>query len=71
MLLGAGGFQLYDGIIHHKLMRVHQIRYVENIFVYDLIWNILAVLMIIIGLILFLRTRSRQQPGKIASHEYE
>jgi uncharacterized membrane protein len=70
MLLGAGGFQLYDGIIHHKLMRVHQIRYVENIFVYDLIWNILAVLMIIIGLILFLRTRNRQQPGRIASYDH-
>jgi uncharacterized membrane protein len=51
-LLGAGGFQLYDGTIQHKLMRIHQIRYVDNIIVYDWIWNILAVCMIIIGLIL-------------------
>ncbi|WP_163538418.1 DUF2243 domain-containing protein [Gracilibacillus sp. YIM 98692] len=69
LLLGAGGFQLYDGTIQHKLMRIHQIRYVENVFVYDLIWNVLAVLMIIVGLSLISRTRSRRQPGKAVSHE--
>ncbi|QAS54617.1 DUF2243 domain-containing protein [Halobacillus litoralis] len=52
LLLGAGGFQFYDGIIQHKLMRLHQIRYVENVIVYDLVWNGLAVIMIIIGMIL-------------------
>ena len=26
ILLGIGSFQLYDGIIQHKLMRIHQIR---------------------------------------------
>lgn len=70
VLLGAGGFQLYDGTIQHKLMRIHQIRYVENVIVYDLVWNILAVFMIIIGLILFVRTRSRKQSGKAVSHEH-
>ncbi len=60
-LIGAGGFQLYDGIIQHKLMRIHQIRYVENVIVYDLIWNILAVLMIVVGLILIMRTRHKLQ----------
>ncbi|KKI92076.1 membrane protein [Bacillus sp. SA1-12] len=69
VLLGAGGFQLYDGTIQHKLMRIHQIRYVENVFIYDLVWNILAVLMIIIGLGLVVRTRRRQQSGKAVSHE--
>ncbi|GAA1812167.1 hypothetical protein GCM10009771_12580 [Nesterenkonia flava] len=24
--LGAGGFQLFDGLVNHKLLRVHQIR---------------------------------------------
>ncbi len=55
VLLGAGGFQLYDGIVQHKLMRIHQIRYVDNVFIYDLIWNILAVLMIILGFTLVIR----------------
>ncbi|GGA38295.1 DUF2243 domain-containing protein [Psychrobacillus lasiicapitis] len=57
ILLGAGVFQLYDGIIQHKLMGLHQIRYNVNIVPYDLIWNISAVIMIIIGLVLLNRTR--------------
>ncbi|MFJ5770507.1 DUF2243 domain-containing protein [Psychrobacillus sp. NPDC093180] len=57
ILLGAGVFQLYDGIIQHKLMGLHQIRYNVNIVPYDLIWNISAVIMIVIGLILLNRTR--------------
>jgi hypothetical protein len=27
LLLGVGGFQLYDGIVQHKLLGLHQIRY--------------------------------------------
>src|SRR3712207_2072248 len=26
LLVGLGGFQLYDGTVQHKLMRLHQIR---------------------------------------------
>ncbi|MGP4040065.1 DUF2243 domain-containing protein [Gracilibacillus sp. D59] len=52
VLLGCGAFQLYDGIIQHKIMRIHQIRYVDNVMVYDVIWNIIALLMTIIGIIL-------------------
>ena len=54
ILLGAGSFQLYDGIIQHKWMKIHQIRYVDNVFVYDLVWNVLAILMVIAGLALIL-----------------
>jgi uncharacterized membrane protein len=57
VLLGAGAFQLYDGTIQHKLMRIHQIRYNVNIAPYDLTWNILAILMIVIGLFLVYRSR--------------
>ncbi len=57
VLLGAGIFQLYDGIVQHKLMRIHQIRYVENVIVYDIIWNIFSVALIIAGSILVARTR--------------
>lgn len=71
VLLGAGGFQLYDGTIQHKLMRIHQIRYVENVFVYDLIWNILAVILIIIGLIFVASRRNRQHLGKAVAHDHE
>ncbi|WP_165997531.1 DUF2243 domain-containing protein [Bacillus sp. Cs-700] len=52
VLLGAGGFQLYDGTIQHKWMQLHQIRYVENILIYDLVWNASAVFMILAGFFL-------------------
>ncbi|KOP82477.1 DUF2243 domain-containing protein [Cytobacillus solani] len=71
VLVGAGGFQLYDGTIQHKLMRIHQIRYVENVIVYDLIWNILAIFMIIIGFSLVGSRRNGQQPGKAIAHDHE
>ncbi len=71
VLVGAGGFQLYDGTIQHKLMRIHQIRYVENVFFYDLIWNMLAVLLILIGLSVIFHSRSRQQPEKEVLHEQQ
>ncbi|WP_144554015.1 DUF2243 domain-containing protein [Peribacillus simplex] len=69
VFLGGGAFQLYDGTIQHKLMGLHQIRYVDNVYVYDLIWNFLAIVMIIIGATLIIRTRSRQQHGKTVAHE--
>ncbi|WP_368505757.1 DUF2243 domain-containing protein [Alkalihalophilus sp. As8PL] len=65
VFLGAGVFQLYDGIIQHKVMRIHQIRYVENVIVYDLVWNIGAIVMIIIGIVLVKRSnQSRQVKGE-------
>jgi uncharacterized membrane protein len=72
VLLGAGIFQLYDGIIQHKLMRLHQIRYNVNILPYDLTWNIIAIAMIVAGTILIVRTRRRsQQPGETVSYEHQ
>jgi uncharacterized membrane protein len=69
VLLGAGGFQLYDGIIQHKLMRLHQIRYNVEIFPYDLTWIILSVAMVAAGVILLVRTRQGlQQQGEAAAY---
>ncbi|SFJ19505.1 DUF2243 domain-containing protein [Thermoflavimicrobium dichotomicum] len=70
VLLGAGAFQLYDGTIQHKLMRIHQIRYVKNVLIYDLTWNIIAIAMIVAGAILIVRTRHRQQQEEAISHEH-
>ncbi len=52
VFLGAGGFQLYDGIIQHKIMRLHQIRYHVDILPYDVVWNMASVILIVIGLFL-------------------
>jgi uncharacterized membrane protein len=60
LLLGAGGFQLYDGTIQHKLLRLHQIRYVTDVALYDWVWNVLAVCMLGAGLILLRRQASHR-----------
>ncbi len=49
LLIGAGGFQLYDGLVQHKIFGLHQIRYHVTIWPYDLTWNVVAVVMIIVG----------------------
>jgi uncharacterized membrane protein len=58
IFLGAGFFQLYDGTIQHKLMKLHQIRYHVVLFPYDLIWFIISIMLIIIGIILLKKSRS-------------
>lgn len=58
ILLGGGTFQLYDGIIQHKWMRLHQIRYNVDIRPYDWVWNLIAAGMIIVGMILIVRTHN-------------
>lgn len=62
ILLGSGAFQLYDGTIQHKWMRIHQIRYVENVIIYDIVWNAIALLLVIGGAVLVYRTGQRRQP---------
>ncbi len=39
VLVGWGGFQLYDGLIQHKVLGLHQIRYHVDLLPYDLVWN--------------------------------
>lgn len=57
MLVGLGGFQLYDGTVQHKLMRLHQIRYGVDIVTYDIWWNVLAVLFTALGAVLWRQSR--------------
>ncbi|GAB1769967.1 MULTISPECIES: DUF2243 domain-containing protein [Priestia] len=59
VLLGAGAFQLYDGTVQHKLMGLHQIRYGVKIAPYDITWNVLACLMLLIGIVLTWFTRKQ------------
>ncbi len=66
--IGAGGFQLFDGIVDHKLLRVHQIRYDVDVLPYDLAWNIGALILLIIGIVLVRRAKAteRSRTGSIA-----
>ncbi|PDP87873.1 hypothetical protein CQJ94_09590 [Glycomyces fuscus] len=58
-LTGAGFFQLYDGLVQHKLMGLHQIRYGVNLVPYDLTWNVLAGILLLAGVVLWALTRRR------------
>ena len=57
LLAGAGAFQLYDGTIQHKLLRLHQIRYGVGLAPYDWTWNLIAVAMLAVGFTLLWRRR--------------
>ena len=56
-LVGLGAFQLYDGTVQHKLLRLHQIRYHVDVVPYDLTWNVIAVVCLAAGIVLLVRTR--------------
>jgi len=58
LFLGAGGFQLFDGIANHKILRLHQIRYVDNVLPYDLAWNAAALVLLIVGILLIKRNNN-------------
>ncbi len=57
LLLGLGGFQLFDGIINHKVLRLHQVRYDVDTLPYDLAWNGAGLALLLVGVVLALRSR--------------
>lgn len=57
--IGMGGFQLFDGIVSHKVLGIHQIRYGVNILPYDIVWNLSALVLLCIGLWLWRRAKAR------------
>jgi uncharacterized membrane protein len=57
LLLGSGGFQLFDGLVDHKVLRVHQVRYGVDLLTYDLAWNLAAVALLTAGALLAVRSR--------------
>jgi uncharacterized membrane protein len=62
VLLGAGLFQLYDGLVQHKVLGLHQIRYGVDLLAYDLTWNLVAAVLLVAGVVLTLRA-GRRRPG--------
>jgi uncharacterized membrane protein len=60
VLLGGGAFQLFDGVVNHKLLRLHPVREgASNVLLYDLAWIASAVLILMAGWLLW---RSGQPP---------
>ena len=60
VLLGAGAFQLWDGVVDHKLLRVHQVRYGVDLTGYDVGWIVPGALLLGAGVVLLLRSRERR-----------
>ena len=63
LLLGMGGFQLWDGTINHKLLGLHQIRYGVDILPYDLTWLVVAVILLGAGALLLWRRPAPTRPS--------
>ncbi len=63
LLVGLGSFQLYDGVVQHKLMKLHQIRYGVDPLPYDLTWNLIAVALLVAGIVALVRTRPGRPSG--------
>src|SRR5690606_31236845 len=61
--IGLGGFQLFDGIIDHKVLRLHQIRYGVPLLPYDLAWNLTGLALLVVGIALLIRARRRSPEG--------
>lgn len=63
VLAGAGGFNLFDGVVDHKVLRVHQVRSgVEHLWVYDLAWIGTSALVLALGLLLLRRAPDGGRP---------
>lgn len=60
-LTGVGFFQLYDGLVQHKALGLHQIRYDVNLVPYDITWNVIASVLLLSGIALTIITSRRSQ----------
>lgn len=57
-LTGVGAFQLFDGVVDHKVLGLHQVRAgVDDLLPYDLAWDGAALVLVVVGLLLLRRTR--------------
>ena len=60
VLLGAGGFNLFDGTVNHKVFNLHQVREgVDNLLPYDVTFLAIAALVFLAGWALWRREQAR------------
>ena len=59
VLLGAGAFQTWDGVVDHKALRVHQVRYGVDLTGYDVSWIGGGLVLLALGALLLVRGRAR------------
>ena len=62
VLVGAGGFNLYDGLIQHKVLKLHQVRSdAPRQLPYDAVFIGLALAVLVVGLAILARERGRSR----------
>jgi uncharacterized membrane protein len=61
LFLGLGGFQLFDGLVNHKVLGLHQVRYGVDLLPYDLAWNLTGGALLAVGLALLVASRSERR----------
>ncbi len=60
VLMGAGGFNIFDGTVNHKVLRLHQVREgVADLWRYDVVFLALAVLIFAAGWVVWRREAQR------------
>ena len=63
VLVGAGGFNLYDAVVQHKLLRLHQVRPgVSDLLPYDLVFTLVSLAVLLAGFALLRRASRRPLP---------
>lgn len=68
VLLGGGGFQLWDGVVDHKILRLHSVREgADNIFVYDIAWIASALVLLGVGWTIWRNTQQHHLAGPTAA----
>lgn len=63
LFVGLGVFQLWDGLVNHKVLRLHQVRYDVDLLPYDLLWNGAAALLLTAGAVLTIVAVTRRHRG--------
>lgn len=67
-VVGLGIFQLFDGIVDHKVLRLHQVREgVDDNVLYDLAWNLGGVALLLVGGFVLWRTRDEVNSDPVSS----
>jgi uncharacterized membrane protein len=58
VLVGAGAFQTWDGVVDHKVLQVHQVRYGVDLTGYDVVWIGAGLLLLLLGAVFLVRDRT-------------
>ncbi len=63
-LTGAGAFQVFDGLVNHKVLGVHQVRYGVDLLAYDVAWNAAGLVLLAAGLLVLRGARRRSRDAR-------